>query len=177
MDRSQQRGQEQATASGQRSGEEEEDEGEDEQFEGDDLADAMSILDLSSLPPPTSFEERRSTEPAPVLGPIYPDLAPEYRSLNSIQGVGWDLLGTPSGTASVSTQKGPTRGSGKIAKGQKTGGNNSSGLSPDLARAIFGGITRRKGGKRFARLGMDDTGRWKVVRYSKLDEVFPRNAR
>lgn len=164
------------------------DQEEEEHFDGDDLADAMSQLDLSTvLPPRTPIAQRRkdieqTTTPAPAIDePNYPVLAPpEYQSLNSIRGSSWERFGTPSGTAPLPTPpftgKAALYGSGRSAKNRNTQKDKESGLPSDLMHAIYGGLTRRRGGKRFARLSMGDSSRWRVVRNSTPLGAFPPNA-
>lgn len=160
---------------------------EEELFEGDDLANAMSALDLSTtLPPPRTPRARRRTDteqpttPAPVLYELrYPVLAPpDYQPLNTIRGSSWERFGTPTGTAPLPTPpftgKGTLLGdSGKSAKYHNTQREGDMGLASNLVNAIYKDITRRRGGKRFARLGMDDSGRWRVVRNSRPTKTFP----
>lgn len=50
----------------------------------------------------------------------------------------------------------------------------ATGPSPELLRSIFSGISRQtRGGRRYARLGMDDTGRWRVARAADPDKTLP----
>ncbi|CAN8095401.1 unnamed protein product [Discula destructiva] len=140
--------------------------GQEEPFEGDNLADEMSRVDLSSLLPSLSSPtaSRRDIEPATS----YPILAtPSYRSPNSIEGRFWHMSSSPNGTARAYTPGETADGSGRTAKYRDTQRlDDDSSLSPDLVNAIFREITRRQGHKRFARLCMDDrSGRWHIVRH------------
>lgn len=144
----------------------------EEHFDGDDLAEEMSQLDLSALPPPSLVAQKRSMVLEPVV--VYLILAvPSYRSLNSIRGSTWDMSGSPSGSAPALPPNARAFGTGRTAKYrnniQKPDGSGL--LSTDLVNAIFQGITTRRGDKRLARLSMDDrSGRWHVVRYATPTE-------
>lgn len=150
----------------------------DEQFSGDDLADEMSRLNILSFSSPSTAQERETqldTEPMPS----YPALAsPRYRSLNSIKGSSWDTCNTSYGAAPAVPTKGAVSfASGRTAKYRNIQDRDEIGLSQELVNAIFGGITRKNGGKRLACLRMDDSGRWRVVRYSTPEGLFPSNVR
>lgn len=47
------------------------------------------------------------------------------------------------------------------------------GPSSELIAAIFRNITRTTGGRRFAQLRMDDSGRWRVVHVDRAPQTFP----
>lgn len=54
------------------------------------------------------------------------------------------------------------------------GRNVASGPSPELLRSIFSGITTQtRGGRKYAQLVMDDSGRWRVARAADLDKTLP----
>lgn len=148
----------------------------DEHFSGDDLADEMSRLDISSLPP-SPIAKRRQTEPNTEPTLSYPVLAtPKYWSLNSIQGSSWDTVDTPGATAAAYTARAAVFGTSRTANDWSSLEYEELDLSPELVDVIFRDITRKKGGKRFARLGMGDSGRWHVVRYSSPTGAFPNYA-
>lgn len=148
---------------------------EEERFEGNDLSDAMGKLDLAALPPPTPHEMRQCIEPTFAPTVSYPILAPpSYRSLSSIQGSAWEGFGTPINTTpAFAANETVYHGSGRTAKYRNNNQRNDdeAGLSLGLVNAIFRGITRRTGGQRVAYLSMDESGRWRVVRFSVPSET------
>lgn len=56
----------------------------------------------------------------------------------------------------------------------RVGWNTGTGPSPELLRSIFSGITKKtRGGRKYARLVMDDSGRWRVARAADPDKTLP----
>lgn len=158
----------------------------DGNFDGDDLAEEMSMLDIGSTLAPTLVAATDQHQPElgdrdPPADYHYPGTR-QYRSLDSI-------MGFPRASFGVQDVLAPTlpsrTGRAKVSKylhkqadGEPGGmGAGAGGLPSGLLNAIFCGVTRKEGGKRYAQLAMDDAGRWRVVRHSKPSEVFPSTAR
>lgn len=152
----------------------------------------MSKLDISSLPPSPLATMRVQPGPEPSEGsernprqksetdfnPGYQvSTTPQYRSLNSIGISAWDNLGIPGPSPPTISSRIRGRGFGRGAtakyQNHQRGGHQDLGLSAELVNAIFCGITRKNGGRWFAQLSMDDSGRWRVVRTSRPPDVFP----
>lgn len=162
---------------------EEQKDGDGDDFDGDDLADEMNRLDISSSLPLSLVATRQQkwsfSGPEPEADSLADNLCPvahQYLSLNNIMSFPRDSFGAPSATApNFPARRGGKLGRRKPAKYRKTQAVEDLGLSSGLLNMIFRDITRREGGKRYARLGMDDSGRWRVVRYSNPSEVFTQH--
>lgn len=166
---------------------EEQEGGADDDLDGDDLTEEMSRLNIGSSLPPSLVATTQQKVPVPVPGPepkadsLADGPIPathKYPSLNSSMNLSQASFGPSSAIApDVSNSKGGHSGRAKSAQWRKTRAAEDLGLSSGLLRVIFCDITRRERGKRYARLGMDDSGRWRVVRYSNPSEVFPSMTR
>lgn len=152
------------------------DERSDEQFSGDDLANELSRLNISSLPSSPPYASTRETG-------IYTEISPDYPALCTSQNFGplnagpealRDATGSSSAVVIEPTTKRTAYGRERDVKYQGIQAERDQfGPLPDLVNVIYGGITTRKGNKRLARLEMSDSGRWRIVRYSRPPGAFP----
>lgn len=152
------------------------DEHNDTHFSGDDLANDLGWLNISFLPSSRHNASMRQIDMDTESSPDYPVLfmSQMYRSLNTVSGTPRDAAGSSSAVVSAFTTKRNTYGTDKTTKYRETQPEKDDvGLPPDLVNVIFGGISRRKGNKRLAQLQLGDSGRWRIVRYSKTPGAFP----
>lgn len=124
-------------------------------FPGYDLADELSWLNILSLPSSPHYASTRKTGTNTESAPDYPVLfkSQNFRSLNA-------------GSGTLRDER-TVKYQGIQAKSDQVG------RPADLVNVIFGGITMRKGNKRLARLQMGDSGRWRILRYTKPPGTFP----
>lgn len=147
----------------------------DAHFPGDDLADDLSWLNISSLPSSPHNARTWQTDMDVKSSPDYHVLfmSQNNRSFDSVSGTPCDAAGNSS-TVPAFTTKRTAYGSGRSAKYRETQVEiDQAGLPPDLVNVIFGGITRRRGNKRLAQLQLGDSGRWRIVRDPENPGAFP----
>lgn len=78
----------------------------------------------------------------------------------------------------VSTKRMPTREPASPVGTSRFKRDVATGPSSELLRSIFNGITEQTGGGRtYAQLVMDDSGRWRVARTADADEILSDNER
>lgn len=148
----------------------------DAQFSGDDLADDLSWLNISSLP---SSPHNATTQPIDMdtkSSPDYPVLfiSRKHRSFDIVSGTPCNAADKSSAVVPATPTIRTAYGRDRTAKCQESQvENDQSGLPPDLVNVIFGEITKRRGNKRLAQLQLGDSGRWRLVRYSKAPGAFP----
>lgn len=134
-----------------------------------------SSLSKSPEPPTTEVQRQERQQQLPGLDEMLVDLDDRpYKSLGSVARA---PAGIPeANAAAVPSHKTSTIRPARMSKTQwHRGGIDNTSISPELARSIFGGISRTIRGKRLALLTMDDSGRWRVARSQLPAETFPGN--
>lgn len=129
---------------------------------GDGLECDLSRLDLAPdadpLPPSPGPHRRRYQPCSPLSGPDDILSTTENRPYRN-------LVGTKRTTTRESASP---RGIGIFRR------DVVDGPSPELVAAIFNGIAKQTGsGRTYARLVMDDSGRWRVARSANPDKMLP----
>lgn len=148
----------------------------EETYSESELVEEMNKLDINSLlssSPIVSTQQKQVSAPEPSFTRNVLPVERGYRSLNSIKGSPWNFDAKLDGTVQEpSRYHKPHRGS-EGDRWSRYRRADEPGLSSELVAAIFRNITKTRGGKRFARLRMDDSGRWRVVHIDKAQDAFP----
>lgn len=146
---------------------------ESETYFESDLVEEMNKLDIGILLSSSPIVSIQRPQTPPLVPPPTlddPKFERGYRPLKSIKDSPWDpdlkLYNTPQEPSRYRNLPGGNRG----GRGNYHGKNGPR-LSSDLIAAIFRDITKTRGGKRFARLRMDNSGRWRVVYVNKPSDT------
>ncbi|ROW11641.1 hypothetical protein VPNG_05557 [Cytospora leucostoma] len=158
---------------------------------GDGLAGEMVRLGISDMgkgpsskasssiksPEPPTTEVQRQERQQQLPRPDEMLIKLEDRSYESLGSMARAPAGDPeANAAAVSSHRTSTIRSERMSKTPWHRGDiNNTTVSPELAKSIFGGISRTIRGKRFALLTMDDSGRWRVARSQLPAKTFPGN--
>lgn len=141
-----------------------------------ELAQKMDRLDIKqslSPSPNVSRERQLASLPVPPSTCSAQTVYRGYRSLNMVENSPWSRSSNQSEVIQEE-QKYPNKtGVDRGGIPQQYRQSDEPRLSPDLIAAIFCNITNMRAGKRFARLQMNDSGRWRVLYIGKTSGAFP----
>lgn len=148
----------------------------DEIYSEYELVEEMSKLDINLLissSPIISTQRRQALPQTTSSMRSIPITERGYRSLNSSKGSPWNADPKPYDMVRESSKYQNLPGGSRGGMWPLHHQSDESGLSSELMGAIFRNITKTVGGRRFAQLRMDGSGRWRVVHVDKVPEAFP----